>query len=49
MKPGDNDQPSPTQLAWLLVAAVRPSTDWEEYDRPRPGCRPPGTEGVSSP
>ena len=30
MKPGYIDQPSPIQLAWLFVAAVRPSTDWEE-------------------
>ncbi len=36
----------PAQDAWLLVAEVRPSTDWELYDSDSSGVVPKGASGT---
>ncbi|MFC7619377.1 hypothetical protein [Microlunatus sp. GCM10028923] len=46
MEPGHIDQPSPSQVGWLLVATVRPSTEFDEYDNSSSGLSSPGTGGV---
>ncbi len=45
-KPWPMPKPSPAQEDWLLLFALRPSMEAEEYERPMPGFRSPGTGGT---